>query len=93
MVMEMCNVSIWCEHYDDGNINMMVMMVNDCHDYHSLPMTYVNITVDGNVYCVIHAGLPSSSSRSDVNITRFMAIDLELSHIDPYFTVWHFHLH
>ena len=63
---------------------MMVMMVND---YHSLPTTYVNITVDGNVYCVIHAGLPSSSSRSDVNITRFMAIDLELSHIDPYFTV------
>ena len=40
------------------------------------PPTYVNITVDGNVYCVIHAGLPSSSSRSDVNITRFMAIDL-----------------
>ena len=62
---------------------MMVMMVNDCHDYHSLPTTYVNIIV----YCVIHVGLPSSSSRSDVNITRFMAIDLELSHIDPYFTV------
>ena len=76
MVMEMCNVSIWCEHYDDGNINMMVMMVNDCHDYHSLPTTYVNITVDGNVYCVIHAGLPPSSSRSDVNITRFRAIYL-----------------
>ena len=41
MVMEMCNVSIWCEHYDDGNmltLIVMVMMVNDCHDYHSPPM-------------------------------------------------------
>ena len=41
MVMEMCNVSIWCEHYDDGNmltLIVMVMMVNDGHAYHSPPM-------------------------------------------------------
>ena len=42
VVMEVCNVSIWCEHYDDGNmltLIVMVMMENDCHDYQPLPMS------------------------------------------------------
>ena len=47
---------------------VMVMMVNDCHDYHSPPMLTLL--------------LMEMSSGSDVDITRFIAIDLGLSHID-----------
>ena len=52
---------------------VMVMMENDCHDYQPLPMSTL-LLMEIRASLVHH--------HVDVDITRFMAIDLGLSHID-----------